>query len=286
MPCVLRSLGDLVGRYDALLCDVWGVVHDGRKALERPCAALSRWGRDAGPVTLISNSPRRSRDVALQLDGLGVPRTAWSSLVTSGDVTRDLLRARAPGPAFAIGPERDLPLYEGLGLEFAPIAEAAFISCTGLFDDESETPQDYLELLPPAAARGIPMICANPDRVVQRGDRLVYCAGALADLYEEAGGDVFMAGKPHPPIYEASLRAAAEAVGHGLDHRRTLAVGDALATDMAGAAAQGLDALFVAGGIHAAETLVGAGEVDAARVAALLGQSNLTARYAMAELAW
>jgi len=286
MPCILKGLRDLVGRYDVLLCDVWGVVHDGRAAFPGPCAALARWRAGAGPVVLISNSPRLAADVGRQLESLGAPRKAWSALVTSGDVTRILLAERAPGPAFALGPDRDRVLYEGLGLAFASIDEAAFISCTGLFDDEAETPEDYADLLAAGAERRLEMICANPDKVVQRGDRLVYCAGALAELYQRLGGAVRMAGKPHAPIYAASLARAGELMAGGLDRRRVLAVGDGVATDMAGAVAQGLDALYIARGIHAAETLSAEGQVDAAAVDGLLARSGLHARFAMTEVAW
>jgi len=286
MRCVLKSLAELVGRYDALLCDVWGVVHDGRAALAGPCSALERWRETGAPVVLISNSPRLSDDVATQMDGLGVPRRAWSALVTSGDVTRSILARLAPGPAFAIGPKRDRPLYDGLGLGFAPLETAAFISCTGLFDDERETPEDYRALLERAAARKLPMVCANPDRIVQRGDRLVWCAGALAELYEALGGSVEMAGKPHAPIYRACLERAAALAGARLAAARALAIGDGIATDMAGAADQGLDALFIARGIHAAETLTPEGEVDIASAEALLARAGISARFVMAELAW
>jgi HAD superfamily hydrolase (TIGR01459 family) len=286
MPCLLEGLRDLVGRYDVLLCDVWGVVHDGRAAFPVPCRALARWRAEVGPVTLISNSPRLTADVERQLEGLGAPCETWSALVTSGDVTRGLLARRAPGPAYALGPDRDRPLYEGLGLAFAPIDKAAFISCTGLFDDDTETPEDYRDLLARGVSRRLEMICANPDKVVQRGDRLVYCAGALAELYQQLGGAVRMAGKPHAPIYEASLKCASALMAGRLDRRRVLAVGDGVATDMAGAAAQSLDALYVARGIHAAETLSAGGRVDGAAVDALLARSGLLARFAMTEIAW
>jgi len=237
-------------------------------------------------VVLISNSPRPSGDVIPQLDALGVPREAWSSLVTSGDATRALIAARAPGPAWAIGPERDAVLYEGLDLGFAGPEDAAFISCTGLVDDETEAPENYRKALSVAALRGLMMICANPDRVVQRGERLVYCAGALADLYETLGGRVEMAGKPFAPIYDASLAEAERLLGHALSRPEVLALGDGLATDVAGANAQGLDILFVASGIHGAETGAAEGRLEAAEIEALLAGAGAHAAYAIAELAW
>lgn len=281
----LDSLFDLAGRYDVLLCDVWGVIHNGREAFAGPCATLARWRAERGPVVLISNSPRPSPEVAIQLDGLGVPREAWSALVTSGDATRTLLAERAPGPAYAIGPDRDAPLYEGLGLEFAPLEEARFISCTGPFDDERETPEDYRACFEIGIARGLEMICANPDRVVQRGDRLIYCGGALAELYEAMGGTAIMAGKPHPLIYQACLARAAELAGRSVDKARVLAIGDGVVTDLAGAQAQGLDALFIADGIHGAETRGPDGRLDPAAAVRLLSARGVKAAYLMDALA-
>jgi len=277
----LESLFDLAGRYDVLLSDVWGVIHNGREAFPGPCATLARWRAEQGPVILISNSPRPWREVAAQLDGLGVPREAWTDLVTSGDATRVLLAEVTPGPAYAIGPERDAPLYEGLGLEFSDLAHANFISCTGPFDDETETPDDYRARFEIGVARGLPMICANPDKVVQRGDRLIYCGGALADLYEAMGGTTVMAGKPHAPIYAACMARAVSLLAAPVDRARVLTIGDGIATDLAGAAAQNLDALFVAAGIHAAETRGPDGQLDRAAVEALLARHGARAAYLM-----
>src|SRR5690606_29010590 len=172
-------------RYDILLSDVWGVIHNGRESFNAACEALARWRAERGPVILISNAPRPSSAIHSQLDQLGVPREAWSAFVSSGDATRILLSGRAPGPAWAIGPEKDAPLYEGLDLAFAGPEAAAFISCTGPYDDDVEGPDDYEVRFGVALARGLPMICANPDIVVQKGDRLIYCGGALAQRYEQ-----------------------------------------------------------------------------------------------------
>jgi HAD superfamily hydrolase (TIGR01459 family) len=269
-----------------LLCDVWGVVHDGVRAFPGPCAALVRWRADRGPVILISNSPRPRADVAVQLDQLGAPREAWSALVTSGDVTRDLLACRAPGPAWWIGPERDGALFEGSGMRFSGPEEADFIACTGLEDDETQTPGDYGDALAIAAARGLEMICANPDRVVQRGDRLIWCAGALAELYETLGGAVLMAGKPFTPIYRRAFAESEAILGHGLEPPRVLVIGDGVATDIAGANRQGLDVLFVAGGIHAAD-FAQASRVDLPlRAAAFLKEHRARADFIIDELRW
>ncbi len=285
MTRLIAGLAEVAGQYDVLLCDVWGVIHNGREAFPGPCAALARWRRERGPVILISNSPRPWGGVAEQMDSLSVPREAWSDLVTSGDVTRDLLAARAPGPAWRIGPERDAPLYEGLGLDFAGLEEAAFMVCTGPNDDEVETPEDYRAELTRAAERGLEMVCANPDKVVQRGDKLIYCAGALADLYKTLGGLVVMAGKPFAPIYDLCLARAGALLGAPLDPRRVLVIGDGIATDLRGAQIQDLDALFIASGIHGA-ALGPAGALDMACVADLFKREGAGAAFAMAELSW
>jgi HAD superfamily hydrolase (TIGR01459 family) len=271
MTRTISGLSEIAGRYDVLLCDVWGVVHNGRESFPAACEALIQFQRRHGRVVLISNAPRPSKAIFGQLDDFGVPRQAWTDFVTSGDATRRLLAERAPGPAWAIGPERDGPLYEGLGLRFAGPEDAAFIVCTGLIDDTVETAEDYRQALAAAARRRLTMICANPDRVVQRGVQLIYCAGALADVYAELGGEVVMAGKPCAPIYDLALADAA-------DRSRVLCVGDGIATDIAGANAQGLDCLFVLGGIHGAEAGEGA--------AVLLAREGAHAAYAAPALVW
>jgi len=283
---LITGLGEIANDYDVLLCDVWGVIHNGREAFPVACAALSRWRRERGPVVLISNSPRPWRDVADQVEVLGVPREAWSSVVTSGDATRVLLAARAPGPAWRIGPQRDDPLYAGLGLRFAPLEEAAFIACTGPDDDENEAAEDYRQRLGRAAERGLEMVCANPDKVVQRGERLIICGGALAALYEALGGQVRMAGKPWPAIYDLALASANGELGRVANRRRVLAIGDGIATDMIGANRQDLDGLFITGGIHGAEGLSPDGALDPAAVEHLLGEQGARARFAMVGLAW
>ena len=286
-PTLIPGLHAVAGRYDALFCDVWGVVHNGRRPFEAGCAALARFQAERGPVVLISNSPRPGGDVMRQLDALGVPRAAWSGVVTSGDATRRELTARAPGPAWAIGPMRDAPIYEGTGVAFAEVPEeAAFVSCTGLFDDEIETPQDFRDRLRVCVERGLVMVCANPDRVVQRGDKAIFCAGALADIYLEFGGEVVMAGKPFAPIYALAYAEAGRLLGRKAQRSRLLAIGDGLPTDVAGANAQGLDILFAAAsGIHAGD-VVESGTLSVDRVQALLDGAGAHATYVMAELAW
>ena len=285
-PEIVPGFIALADRYDVLLCDIWGVVHNGREPFLEACAALAKYRETTGkPVILISNSPRRPQGVIEQMGQIGVPREAWSLVVTSGEATRSLLAGRAPGPAWKLGPERDDPLYEGLGLAFTGPEEAAFIACTGPFDDETETPEDYRDRFQPLAARGATMICANPDIVVQRGPKLVYCGGALAQLYAALEGPVLMAGKPHRPIYDLALEEAGRLTGRAVDRARVLCIGDGPATDLRGANAQGLDALFVATGIHAAE-LMRDGALDPALTVHLLEVEGVSARYAMPGLVW
>ena len=287
LPHALSGLGEIAGDYDLLLCDVWGVIHNGRESWPAACDALARFNRDHGHVVLISNSPRPSSDVVAQLDRLGVPRDSWRAFVTSGDATRAELAKRAPGPAWIIGPDRDWPLYEGLGLQTARGAgDAAFISVTGPVDDETETPEDYRERLAAGADRDLEMICANPDRVVQRGDKLIYCGGSLADLYESLGGRVTMAGKPYGPIYELAIAEGQKLLGRTVDRARVLCIGDGVVTDVLGADRQALDCLFIAQGIHGDAARGSDGRLDPARAADLLRAETTWARYAMLDLAW
>ncbi|HEX8471521.1 MAG TPA: TIGR01459 family HAD-type hydrolase [Brevundimonas sp.] len=286
-PHALTGLSTVASDYDVLLCDIWGVIHNGRESWPDACDALVRFNSAGGTVVLISNSPRPAPGVVEQLDALGVSRDSWKAIVTSGDATRAELTKRRPGPAWIIGPDRDEPLYEGLGLERAEGAEdAAFLSVTGLIDDEAETPEDYRERLTPAAARDLEMICANPDRVVQRGDKIIYCGGSLADLYESMGGRVTMAGKPYGPIYALALAEAEQHLGRPVDRSRVLCIGDGVVTDVMGANEQALDCLFIAQGIHGDAARGDDGKLDSARAADLLKAEATYARYAALDLVW
>ena len=292
LPHSPAGLGDIADHYDILLCDVWGVIHNGRESWPAACEALARFAREQGPngqrhVVLISNSPRPSHDVVAQLDGLGVPRESWQAFVTSGDATRAELAKRAPGPVWIIGPDRDWPLYDGLDLEVAKgAADAAFISVTGPVNDAVETPEDYRERLAAGVARDLELICANPDHVVQKGDRLIYCGGALADLYETLGGRVTMAGKPHDPIYDLALKEAESLLGRPVDRSRVLCIGDGVITDVLGANRQALDCLFIAQGIHGDAARADHGGIDPERAADLLKAETTHARWAMLDLVW
>jgi HAD superfamily hydrolase (TIGR01459 family) len=251
-PDMIESLDALAPRYRVILCDVWGVLHNGVRPFPAAAEALSRARQAGKAVVLVTNSPRPNDAVREQLLQIGVGEGAWDAIVTSGDVTRGLIRS-GPRRIFHLGPDRDLAIYDGLDVELVEEFEAAGVVCTGLFDDETETPDDYAEQLQRFRARDLPFICANPDIVVERGDRLIFCAGALARDYGLMGGRTLIAGKPHRLIYEAALAAAAETLGEAVGPADTLAIGDGMLTDVKGAAGMGVDVLFVTEGIHTAE---------------------------------
>lgn len=284
-PTLAGGLAEIAPRYDVLLCDIWGVIHNGREAFPAACEALARFKAEHGPVILISNAPRPAHLVVEMLARLGCGPESFTAIATSGDATRDLLAARAPGPFWKLGPDRDDPIYEGLDLSFAPFDQAAVISCTGPYDDETETADDYRERFEVCLANGAPMVCANPDIVVQRGDKLIPCGGALAQLYEAMGGQVSMAGKPHAAIYDLALALGAKALGREADRARVLCVGDGLGTDVRGANVQRLDVLFIAAGIHGGD-IVRDGVVDVAIAEHMLAIEGLHAAWAIAELVW
>lgn len=251
--CRIPRFRDLTGRYDALLCDIWGVVHNGVRAFDGAVETLRRFRNQGGVVVLLTNAPRPAASVREQLAGLNVAADAYDAIITSGDVTRSLIDRTRTVKVFHLGPERDRPLFERLDIELTGLDACELILCSGLFDDETESPEDYRDLLTKAAGHGLELICANPDHIVHRGNKLIYCAGALADLYEQLGGVSVNAGKPHQPIYDLALTASAVPGRPPVAKDRVLAIGDNLNTDIAGAARCGLDALFVTGGVHAGD---------------------------------
>jgi HAD superfamily hydrolase (TIGR01459 family) len=249
----LDRFSEIAADYDAVLCDVWGVLHAGVAAYPDAYMALTRYRASGGVAILLTNAPRPGGTVSLFLDKLGLPRNAYDGIFSSGDVTRALLEERKGQKLFHIGPPRDLPIFEHVKDRFASPEDADYVVCSGLRDDEVETAENYRDELMQLRARSLPMICANPDVVVERGDKLVYCAGAVADLYAALGGDVTYAGKPYAPIYTGALKLAEKMVRRPLALKRVLAIGDSLRTDVKGAAALGIDCLFVTAGIHAEE---------------------------------
>jgi HAD superfamily hydrolase (TIGR01459 family) len=286
LPPFTSHFAALAPGYDVVLSDVWGVVHNGVAATPEACDALARFRAAGGTVVLITNAPRPGDVVArLTLDRLGVPRAAYDGIVSSGDVTHALIAARAGERVLHIGPERDLPIFSGLDAPIAPLEDADYAVCSGLADDTVETPQDYRGLIERMRARALPMICANPDVVVERGDKLVYCAGAIADLYAAIGGEVIYAGKPYRPIYDQAMAIARAARGKPVEHHRVLAIGDSVRTDLKGAAAFDLDCLFVTAGIHA-EELGGRDSPDTAALAGMFAEAEVVPKAVMRRLAW
>ncbi len=213
LPTIIDRFAPLARGYDVLLCDVWGVVHNGVAAFSAACEALTRFRAGGGTVILITNAPRPGAAVQRILDRFGVPHDAYDAITTSGDVTRGIVESRLSERVFHLGPRRDLPIFAGLEVTFAPPKTADYVVCSGLFDDAMETPENYSELLAAMRARSLFMVCANPDIVVERGDTLLYCAGALADAYVELGGEALYCGEPHAPIYEVALEIAAAQPG-------------------------------------------------------------------------
>ena len=249
-PRTIASLDEISGRYAAILCDVWGVLHNGERAFAQAAKALQEARERGLAVVMITNSPRPHEGVEEQFVTIGVPTAAWDRVVTSGDVTQELVR-QGPRLVFHLGPDRDLNFYDGLNVELVEEFEANSVVCTGLLDDEIETPDDYAEMLRRMRARNLPMVCANPDIVVERGDRIIWCAGALARDYALLGGRTMVAGKPHAPIYAAALKAAGAVLGREVRRDEALAIGDGMLTDVKGAADNGIDVLYVSGGVHA-----------------------------------
>jgi HAD superfamily hydrolase (TIGR01459 family) len=267
-PEIIGSLEDVSKAYSAILCDVWGVVHNGERHFPAAASALAAARAAGHPVVLITNSPRRNVDVVAQMNAIGVPSSAYDRVVTSGDVTRDLI-ADGPRKIFHIGADRDFTLYDGLDVELVEEFEASGVVCTGLFDDEVEKPEDYTELLRRLRARNLPFICANPDIMVERGERIIWCAGALARDYAQLGGRTLIAGKPYAPVYDVAMKEVADIVGQPVERSRVLAIGDGMMTDVKGAVDNGFDVLYVSGGIHARD-YGDAWQPDPARLATFL----------------
>ena len=281
MTHAIASLGDIAERYDAVLSDVWGVIHDGKAAFPEACAALKRFRDERGPVLLLSNAPRPGEDVVKLLDQLGVPRESYDGILTSGDATRAEMERRGACAFHHIGPERDRAVWDGLPAREARLDAASFILCTGFFDDERESPDDYVETLATAREAGLSMICANPDIQVHRGAKLIWCAGALAAAYEKLGGEVIYFGKPHPPVYDAALSELARLKAAALEPVKILAIGDGLRTDILGANRVGVDALFITGGIHGEQFAD-----EDINVAAALAEQELFAAAYQPRLKW
>lgn len=288
---LLSGLSDIASSYDVVLSDIWGVVHNGREHFPRACEALRRFREGGGTVVLVTNAPRPFPPILQQLDALGAPRAAFDEIVTSGDVTLNYIAARGAAPLHHIGPERDLTFFDileeatGVRPPLVDLDVADYVVCTGLYND-ADTPDTYGEALAAMHARKLDMICANPDLVVHVGDHMLYCAGAIAQVYEDAGGRVLQAGKPFAPIYDRALELAAKRRGGAIDLRRVVAIGDALRTDVKGACDKGVDAVFVTTGIHRDELHPAGGALDVAAMNRLVAEAGVRPIAAIPTLVW
>lgn len=291
MTRLISSLSEIAANYDVLFCDLWGCLHNGVAPFPAAVAALRDFRANGGKVVLLTNAPRPGARVISTLDRMGVPRECWDTVVSSGDAAQDAMFAGAVGRrVWHLGPEKDGGFFADVPPEWAGAApiekvsleEAEGIVCTGPFDELTETPEDYRARFLLAKTRGLTMLCANPDIVVDMGERRIYCAGALAQLYEEMGGEALYFGKPHPPIYDLARRRL---VALGVtDEARILAIGDGIATDVSGAAGEGIDALFVTGGLAAREFGPDPANPDPALLDRWLADHQQNPAYAIAAL--
>lgn len=279
---VVSSIAPLAATSDAWLVDIWGVMHNGVAPFMPAAEACRAFRAAGGTVLLLSNAPRPGASVVTQLRRIGVPDDAYDQVLTSGDAARAMIAAYRGRPVLHIGPERDLPLFEGLGLVLASLDQAEGVMCTGLHDDETETPDSYAELLAAARARRLPMVCANPDLKVERGGRIIWCAGGVAAAYAALGGDVAYAGKPHAPIYAKADEMVAALRGAAVPRSRMLAIGDGIKTDIAGASAAGIRSVYIASGVHLAHGTA----LDESSVATLLAGITPAPVAAMTALVW
>ena len=290
MTRIIQSLEDVSGQYDALFCDLWGCLHNGVTPFPAAVLALQTFRARGGKVILVTNAPRPKSSVVRQLDAMGLPRDAWDDVATSGDATQAAMLSGAVGQrVHHIGAVKDEPFFTEFEDDIAHLAvgspvrrvaldEADGIICTGLADDLVETPADYRAQLLFGKAKELKMLCANPDLIVDMGDRRLYCAGALAQAYEAMGGEALYYGKPHPPIYDLARRRL------GLEEARILCVGDGIGTDVQGGIAEELDTLFVTGGIAAHEFGADAHNPDKGLLDAWLDQQQLSPTFAIGYL--
>lgn len=285
MTELLETVDAIAGRYRAMLCDVWGCYHDGVSPYPSAVEALIRYREAGGLVVLLTNAPRPAASVARFLEGMGAPSESWDAILSSGEACQRAIASGRHGRRFHyVGPGRDLHMLTDVGLDPAPLGEADAVLCTGLADDATETPEDYAPRIAEWVARELPLLCANPDIVVDRGSQRLWCAGALAEAHRKAGGEVISFGKPHRPIYDEAMAVLAELAGEPVPREAVLALGDGIATDVAGAIGAGLDVVFVAGGLAAAEMGPDPDRPDPARLKAYLEAARLAPPYAIGRL--
>jgi len=285
MPPIIETAGDLLARYKVVFCDIWGVVHNGKTAYTDCCGALKQFRDLGGTVVLVSNAPRAPEVVAKVLSEKQVPDDCWDAIVSSGGIALAHAAENGISRVHHIGPDRDLDVFDNAGLERVSMADAEAIFCTGLIHDRRETGEDYRDVLRTPAEQDLPFICANPDLVVDVGGDLLPCAGAIAVVYEDLGGAVYWAGKPHATAYEAAIQHTNLLRDSIVAKGDVLAIGDAVRTDIAGATSFGLDALFIAQGIHRAE-VASDGTIDAKAHSNLFSANAPPAIAAMMALKW
>ncbi len=277
---ILSSVAILGPTADAWICDIWGVLHNGVAPFLPAAEAARTFRAQGGIVCLLSNAPRPHGSVIAQMTQIGVPTDAYDFVVTSGDLTRRLIAERSDKRMFHLGPPKDMAIFAGLDVEFIGPERAEFVICSGYYNDDVETPDDYKDMLANLKANDALMVCANPDIFVERGDRLVYCAGALAEAYERIGGRVIYAGKPHLPAYLMAMEAIERLKGYAVAKDRILAIGDGMRTDIAGAANFGVRSLFIASALHSK------GPLNAAALAELFADNAVRPMGAMDGLVW
>ena len=289
MTQIIQQLSDISDRYEAAFVDLWGCLHNGIEAFPEAVAALQGFRQRGGVVVLLTNAPRPRTEVAEQIRGFNVPDDAWDIIATSGDSARSAMFTGAVGSkVYHIGEQRDLPFFEPLKLvkdpvkiERVPLNEAEGIVVTGPFDAQAD-PSDLRPDLLYAKQKDLPLLCANPDIVVDRGDTREYCAGAVAALYTEMGGTSLYFGKPHPPVYDLARRRLSE-VRSGVADSAILAIGDGPHTDIDGAMGEDIDSLFISGGLAARETKTSQ-DPDVEALEAYLAQENISPTYTIGRL--
>ena len=289
MTQIISSLADIANRYDVLLVDLWGCVHNGVTAHEEAVAALRGFKQGGGTVVLLTNAPRSRHEVAKQLVRLNVPEDCYDSIATSGDSARAAMFRGAVGEkVWFMGQPFDESFFEPMELIDNPVTiqrvdleDAEGIVCCGPFDPHADPAVNRPQFLY-AKQKGLKLLCANPDIVVDRGEKREWCAGALAALYTEMGGESLYFGKPHPPIYDLARRRIA-ALGVDVDPTRILAIGDGVHTDIDGAMGEDIDSLFISGGLAAAETKT-SHQPDPDALTAYLEKENASPTYTIGYL--
>ena len=293
MTQIITSLAQISANYEAVLCDLWGCLHNGRTPYPAAVAALQQYRAGGGRVVLLTNAPRPNQFVIDQLDGMGVPRDAWDLIVSSGDAAQYAMLTGAVGrKVWHLGPDKDDGFFTEIPADLlgeppisrVPLDQAQGIVCTGPFDDQTEVPEDYRARLLLAKTKGLPMLCANPDIIVDMGDKRIYCAGALALLYQEMGGESLYFGKPHPPIYDLARRRLSEMLGKPVDSAALLAIGDGIGTDVQGAMGEGIDVVFVTGGLMAQAFGDDAENPDHALLLRWLAEQRMSASFSIGRL--